>query len=193
MIPVDGVVLAGGRSSRMGQPKPLLVNKDGVTLEQRAQQVLQTVCLGRIWISRPYGSDPVAADHLVDATPNCGPLAGIYAALTHSTRDLVAVLAVDLPEVTAALFEELYRVWHTFPETDVVYARSSTDGDPQPLAALWHRRTLPVIRAALDGGTRRVLTVVHSLTARALIVNPGILVNINSPRDWTNWLGDATP
>ena len=192
MIPADGVVLAGGRSSRMGRPKSALAAEDGATLEQRAERVLASVCQGPVWISRPHGSAAPSPYHVVDESPDIGPLEGLRVGLSHSTHDLLAVLAVDLPAVVPALYEDLYRAWCENPGTDVVFAKSAT-GESQPLAALWHVRMLTVVDAALRSETRRVLTVAESAQTQAITVDPAILVNINPPSDWQQWSGEVLP
>jgi molybdopterin-guanine dinucleotide biosynthesis protein A len=92
-----GYVLAGGRSTRMGRDKALLI-LDGETLVQRALRTLAEVC-DEVAIA---GGAPHLAQFgrlIPDPIPDSGPLAGIVAALEQSTHEWNLFLAVDVPFV----------------------------------------------------------------------------------------------
>jgi molybdopterin-guanine dinucleotide biosynthesis protein A len=108
----DGVVLAAGRSTRMGRDKALL-GVDGIPLWQRQRDVLAGAGAAEIFLSaRP---DQEWVRHAVgftavlhDAQPNCGPMVGIAAALERTVCGHVAVLAIDLPAMKPEWFAELF-------------------------------------------------------------------------------------
>lgn len=186
MLPCDGVVLAGGASRRMGQSKAELLLTSKSTLLDRAVAVLQSVVEGSVWISRPYSYQPTTWQDLVDERPFAGPLVGIAAALRRSQHHLVAVLAVDLPSVSAAVFTQLYEHWRTHRSLDVIYPMSGSIR--QPLAALWHTRALVVLQDALaDTRPVPVQTVVSRLASDWIEVPENVLININSPQDWAKF------
>jgi len=94
----SAVILAGGKSSRMGRDKAWL-EVDGEALLSRQVKLVRQWGAGEIFISgRPetnysaFGC-PVLSDKFADA----GPLAGIERALAAATSSLLLVLAVDLP------------------------------------------------------------------------------------------------
>lgn len=95
----------------MGRDKALLT-LNGVPLWQRQRDVLAAAGAAELFLSaRPdqtwvRGASGFAAV-LHDAQPECGPLVGITAALERSTRGHVAVLAIDLPAMTADWFAGL--------------------------------------------------------------------------------------
>lgn len=190
MIPCDGLVLAGGQSRRMGRSKADLPMPDGRTLLLRAYDTLAQVCKGRVWISRPFGYTPSGSSDLVDQSPQPGPLWGIACALEKSLHELVAVLAVDLPLIESSLYEKLYRQWQANQDCDIIYAHSK-DSSPQPLASLWHKRALPVIKELMVAPkTPRVQSVVATLKSQSLDVgSPHSLLNINTPQDWSHFEG----
>ena len=120
-----GFVLAGGKSSRMGEDKAFLDFR-GQTLLDRALNVLGDVCdrvaiVGDLAKFVNYGAskgesvkresvnrESVKCESVVsDIFPGCGPLAGIHAALAHSSAELNLMLAVDMPFVTPELLEFL--------------------------------------------------------------------------------------
>lgn len=106
--PFSGVLLAAGRSRRMGSDKALL-DRDGAPLWQRQRAVLAAAGAREIFLSaRPEQSWAAAAPGfaavLHDAMPDGGPLVGITAAIERQSHPHLAVLAVDLPRLPAAWF-----------------------------------------------------------------------------------------
>lgn len=109
----SAVVLAAGRSTRMGRDKALL-EIDGVPLWQRQRDVLLHAGAAEIFLSaRPdqaWARDAAGFAAVVhDALPDCGPLVGIAAGLERASHPALAVLAIDLPRMSAAWFGELLR------------------------------------------------------------------------------------
>lgn len=98
---LSGLVLAGGRSSRMGREKALLLMPDGRTLLQRQIDLLRAAGAGSVNVSVGPGKvfSMVGAGAISDAVPDAGPLAGIAAGLRAAPPGLVLVLAVDMPRM----------------------------------------------------------------------------------------------
>lgn len=110
-LPLSGVILAAGRSLRMGRDKAFLTLADGTTLVSRQAALLRELRVRELFISaRPdtdYGVP--GAQLLYDGHHDAGPLAGIAAALAASTQPHLLVVAVDLPQLTAPLLLKLHR------------------------------------------------------------------------------------
>lgn len=98
MMIIDGAVLAGGRSSRMGQDKALLA-RDHRDMFFYTADLLEQLPLQQKFVSRnPHQVSyltrwPVVADTL----PNQGPLGGIQAVAERSEGDAILVVPIDLP------------------------------------------------------------------------------------------------
>lgn len=110
-LPFDAVLLAAGRSSRMGRDKALL-DHDGIPLWRRQRDTLAQAGATELFLSaRPDQSWARHADGfnavLHDALPGCGPIVGITAALERAAEPLVAALAIDLPAISAGWFQTL--------------------------------------------------------------------------------------
>ena len=158
----DAVVLAGGRARRLGGvDKPAAV-VGGQTLLDRV--LAAVAAAGVVVVVGP--ARPVAADRRVRWTredpPGGGPLAGIAAGLRHVAAPLVAVLAADLPFLTAA---DLARLRAAVVAVATATATASGDGgcsdaamlvDPtgrwQPLAAVWRTAALCSAMPATPAG-----------------------------------------
>src|ERR1700758_5454346 len=94
---VNGFVLAGGQSSRMGTDKAF-VELGGHTLLERALQTVSAVA-SEVWILGSREKFGEFGDMIEDEFPDHGPLGGIHAALRASCQDLNLILAVDMPFV----------------------------------------------------------------------------------------------
>src|SRR5690606_19254867 len=106
----SGVVLAGGRSSRMGRDKAFLVI-EGQTLISRQVALLRAADCDDVLISGRAGVNyaVTGARVVYDSGEGLGPLSGIVAAFSAMKHDRLVVLAVDLPAMTTALLQRLLR------------------------------------------------------------------------------------
>ncbi len=103
----DAVVLAGGRAARLGgQAKPQLVVGAGTILDAVLAAVPDA---GRRVVVGPPQAVPAGVRLVREQPPGGGPVAALHAGLAEVGADVVAVLAGDLPFVTAALVQELRR------------------------------------------------------------------------------------
>src|SRR5579862_800424 len=102
---INGFVLAGGQSTRMGADKAFL-QLNGHTLLERALQTVSAVA-SAVWILGGREKFGVFGNVIEDEFPDHGPLGGIHAALRASHADLNLILAVDMPFVDARFLEYL--------------------------------------------------------------------------------------
>src|SRR5476651_1092157 len=97
----SAVVLAGGRSTRMGSDKALLsLPGSDLLLWQRQVRVLEELKPEEIfWSGAARPGLPENLRLIADEVENAGPLAGISACLNLLESDLLVVLAIDLPRM----------------------------------------------------------------------------------------------
>jgi len=105
---LSGIILAGGKSSRMGCDKAWL-KVGGKTLLARQIELARAVGAMEVFVSGRVGVDYTACDCVVltDQVPNAGPLAGIERGLSAMTTPLLLVLAVDMPRLEAGFLRKL--------------------------------------------------------------------------------------
>ncbi len=153
---MNGFVLAGGRSTRMGRDKALL-EYHGRPLIEHAVRLLREAGL------RPHivGSRPDLAQYapvISDLHEACGPLGGIEAALSATGSKWNLFLAVDLPLIPPAFLRYLQqRVYMT----GAYATMPGVAGRAMPLCAIYHRALLPQIRSALESGEYKVVRVIQ--------------------------------
>jgi len=199
------VLLAGGKSSRMGRDKSALpVN--GEPLWQRQFAVLRATDPAELFISGksdgPYADCGV--EILADEIPDCGPLGGIAAALRRCTSDRLIVLAVDMPAMTANFLRTLLDASHRHATGIVpsvaagVRSRariSSAATEPErrhlePLAAVYPRAAFAVADECLRTGERKLEIFIRALESRGLTTvlpvgaeDAALFANWNKPQD----------
>jgi molybdopterin-guanine dinucleotide biosynthesis protein A len=139
-LPFSAVILAGGKSSRMGRDKAWL-KIGGKTLLARQIELVRAVGASEVFISGRPGTDyaefggRVLPDHFKDA----GPLAGVERALDATTTTLLLVLAVDMPTMTANFLEKLRAA-----STENLGTVPQVDGRIEPLAAFYPKTAGPL-------------------------------------------------
>lgn len=182
--PTWGLVLAGGQSRRMGRDKAALTI-DGESQLARAVALLRRH-LPRVFVSvrADQRDDPARAgyDLIEDGEEGAGPAAGILAALDAFPRVSWLVLACDLPRVDDETVEILLD--HADRHRPATAYRSTRDGLPEPLCAVWHPPAAPLLREQFAAGVAcpRKALIRWSVPLLELPV-PGALDNVNTPED----------
>jgi molybdopterin-guanine dinucleotide biosynthesis protein A len=163
---VTGIVLAGGRSSRMGQDKAALVLA-GRTLLQRAVDALVAAGASEIVLVGAPGRPltdvdaPVPVRLTRDAVEGDGPLRGILAGLEAARAEVAIVVGCDMPYLQPALLALLAR--HARAGARLVVPLH--DGRPEGLCSAWRRDAVEAVRAHLAAGDRAVMSVATDLEA----------------------------
>lgn len=183
------MVLAGGKSKRMGMDKrhlsvhgkPLLDRVTSVLLELFPEVLL---VLAEEDISKQ--DDRIRI--VTDLVPGCAAVGGLYTGLYHSRHPRVFVVACDMPFINPAVIE-------LFPQkadaTDIVLAQLVTG--LQPLHGLYSKHCLPFLKAMIDARDLRLQNIadqqglaVHRIPeAEIKRLDPQLLsfLNVNSPAD----------
>jgi molybdopterin-guanine dinucleotide biosynthesis protein A len=183
--PLFGLVLAGGRSSRMGRDKAAL-QFDGRAQLARAFALLSPLT-ARCFVSvrADQRNDPLrsAYPQILDlADGPRGPVAGIGAAQLAHPGAAWLVLACDLPLLDAATLQHL--IASRDPACQATAYRNSRDGLPEPLCAIWEPASAGPLAAFLSGGgncPRQFL--LHSATLLLNQPRASSLDNVNTPAE----------
>ena len=144
-----GFVLAGGRSSRMGQEKALIL-LNGQPLVVHALEVLREAKLAAS-IAGGSSSLRAFAPVVEDSEPVQGPLGGICAALESTSARWAIFLPIDLPLLPASLV--IYLLDHA-QITRAAITVPSVNGFAESFPAVVDRAALPRLRVELEAGRR---------------------------------------
>ena len=181
---IYGLVLAGGKSRRMGADKALLT-RDGESQLGRAVSLLARH-LPKVFVStRSDQADETERSRytqIIDRYEDMGPIAGILSAMDSDPDVSWLVLACDLPNVDDDTIEALIAA-QTGEHPFTAY-KSSHDGLPEPLCAIFSPAGRANVDAFIAEGIicpRKML--IRSDTRLLEQSNPSALDNMNTPAD----------
>lgn len=193
--PLFGLVLAGGRSSRMGSDKASLPHPDGRPLARRCADLLQDAGCAEVLLSLRHDQEPPpgfesAGEETFVRDPeggSAGPISGMVAAMKRRPEADWLIVACDLPRLDAATLRALADASGDEP---FLAFRSESDGLPEPLCALYRPAALPVLEQAQRDDFRCPRKILIRNECPLLdAVSPGALDNANTPDDWKKALG----
>ncbi len=185
---IEGAILVGGASSRMGRDKARL-EWNGVPLVERVANVLGS-CLTRVrLVIRPGDEPPLDLPCIEDTRSARAPMVGVHAALQACERDAVLVAACDLPEIDVKLVLALLALVPHGDGADVV-APVGAKGH-EPLLAVYRTRLLPELERRIEGGELSLQSLLDDVETLAIPeatlrqIDPELrsLRNVNRPED----------
>ncbi|MBN1986365.1 MAG: molybdenum cofactor guanylyltransferase [Prolixibacteraceae bacterium] len=181
---ITGIILAGGKSQRMGTDKALL-EVDGQTLLSRAVGFCQLFC-NEVLISSNYEAHKVEGiQPIPDETKNCGPMGGIYSCLKHSKNEWNFVLSVDAPFVEVEFVRFLISHAGNFDAVVPFHQKGK-----EPLVALYHKNAIAAMLQQLSSGEYKMHFLLEKITTRFVDSQswvekfPRLFYNLNSPADF---------
>lgn len=178
-----GFILTGGRSSRLGRDKALLPMADRTVVEHLADIAGSTASRITL-VGAPDRYLCLGLPCIPDLRPGLGPLSGIEAALLHTEFDRNLILACDLPGVDSVLLNQLFEKSES-TTADCVCVRDSA-GRIHPLCAVYRRRCVATVQAALDSGRFRVMSLFDEISTIYIDANQ-VLDNVNTMAQWNSF------
>ncbi|ACX51801.1 molybdopterin-guanine dinucleotide biosynthesis protein B [Ammonifex degensii KC4] len=162
MVEATGVVLAGGKSTRLGRNKAFL-EYEGEPLIIRVVKTLKQVFPEVIIVGDPELYRDLADRVVSDIFPGAGPLAGIHAGLAHASHEVIFVSACDLPFVDEKLALGITKYVEGYDA-----AIPCIGGRLEPLFAAYRRTCLEPATRCLQQGRRKVVSFIGEVKVRYL-------------------------
>jgi molybdenum cofactor guanylyltransferase len=185
--PLYGLVLAGGKSQRMGADKSLL-DYHGMPQHEYVARQLSGLCQQVFHSVRPgqelAGTAPVIPDTFTDL----GPFGAILSAFREHPTAAWLVVACDLPLLDGAALQALIQQRNSSRLATAFH--NPATGWPDPLVTIWEPRAYPVLLQFLAQGyscPRKVL--INSSVQLVTPTDPAILTNVNAPEERERVLG----
>jgi molybdopterin-guanine dinucleotide biosynthesis protein A len=184
------IVLAGGRSRRMGTDKAAL-DWDGEPMLARIVRISSERCEPVFVVAAQsssayrllHGTGGPEATWVTDEAPEAGPVGGLavgLAAAAAAGADLAFVCATDMPLISARLIDELSGA--VVDSADAVIAHD-TERD-HPMAGVYRTSAASRIAELVATGEKRMTAVLDALaTRRVSVSDPDWLTNVNAPED----------
>lgn len=157
---LTGIVVCGGRSSRMGRDKGSLPFGDEAMLD-RVVRIVRAIADDVIVVARRDQLVPADVTVVHDPVEDLGPLAGIAAGLAASNSDLNVVVGCDMPFINPQV---LARLASLIGDHDACVAVA--DGHASALCGIYRSRIAPNAQALLESGERRVMRLLDQIQTK---------------------------
>lgn len=181
---MTGIILAGGKSSRMGQDKGLLLY-EGMPLIQYAIDAIKPVAETVLIVTSNDEYTQFGYPLIADVYKERGPLSGIYSGLISSKSENNIVLGCDMPNLTTELLK--YLVSQVKDEAVLI---PSFKGKTEQLAGFYSKKCLSIFKQEIEKNNLKVKSAISLLPHRFLEIEeqfnfykPELFTNFNSPRD----------
>lgn len=180
---ITGVILAGGKNSRMGSDKGLL-QVGGKSIIERQIAVLQPLVKEIIIIHNGDNYTELGHQIYKDIMPDCGPMGGIYTALMVSQTAKIFVLSCDMPFISSELVKMIIE------KTENCEIAIPRNGEKlEPLCAVYDQSCIETFRELLDQKALKMMDALKLFRVKELTITQEILAkqpftNINTPEDY---------
>jgi molybdenum cofactor guanylyltransferase len=193
---LSAIVLAGGKSSRMGRDKALLEINHVPLLQhscQVAQAIASSVYVVTPWIDRYQAIVPSSCQFILetqwsDDGKSPGPLVGFAQGLSQIQTSWVLLLACDLPYLNVSVLQSAAQQLNSVDEAAIACLPRTNKGW-EPLCGFYRSWCLTTLIPYVKGGGRSFQRwLEQEVVAELTLSNPQILFNCNTPQDLANIL-----
>ena len=164
--PVAGIVLAGGKSRRMGRDKARLVLPDGRPLILSILELLKDVCDEVVVVTDApgrYADLALPAREVTDIVPGQGPLGGLQAGLRAIQAPFALTVACDMPFLNPSLLRYMVGLPRDYEALVPI-----VEGRWQPLHSIYAKDCLATVEDLLDRGLLALTDLLSRVRLRAL-------------------------
>ncbi|WP_158849357.1 molybdenum cofactor guanylyltransferase [Algibacter sp. L1A34] len=162
---ISGIILAGGKSSRMGTDKGFLMLNDKSFI-QHSIDALKPLVSKIIIVSNNTDYDVFGLKRIDDIIENTGPLAGIYSGLKASKTEYNLVLSCDIPLINANILNRL--ILGIDKTSEVIQIESK--GQKMPLIALYNKSCETTFINLLNKGERKLQFAINQCKVKSVSI-----------------------
>ena len=158
---ITGIILAGGKSSRMGIDKGFLLLKDKPFV-QYSIDALQPLVKEIIIVSDNSAYDVFELKRINDITKNAGPIAGICSGLETSSTTYNLILSCDIPLINSEILQKL--IDNIDDASEIIQIESN--GKSMPLIAIYKKEVAGTFNTFLENDERRLRVAINSCKSK---------------------------
>ena len=163
---ITGIILAGGKSSRMGEDKGFL-KLNGKTFMSSIIEALNPIVGEIIIVSNNSEYDVFNLKRVADSMEDSGPLAGLYSGLLHSETENNIVLSCDVPLISTSVLKKLLEGAPS--EAEVIQFES--EGKTMPLVAMYKKKCRHHFLKLLQTNERRLRFAIDQLDVKTITLD----------------------
>lgn len=189
---ITGIVLAGGKSSRMGSDKSLIRWK-GITLIERAIQLLRPLCSKVVISSNNFVYDFTGCETWPDEIPQQAPIIGIYSCLKRSATEVNIILSCDMPFASTELLKHLLGC-----SGKAAVVVPLHDGFMEPLCGIYQQSILPDLEQRITDNEFSLHRFIKSCPHHYAEIDEklpffcsNLFLNINTPDDLRQFINPS--
>ena len=180
---LTGIILAGGKSKRMGTDKAF-IKLNGKTLLKHSIELIKPFCNSLLISSNNPDHEKFGYKIIPDKFPNCGPIGGIYSCLKKSEPDWSFVISVDSAFVEPEFIKFLISEINEFEAVVPIHTKGK-----EPLIALYHKNCLVEIEKMIQSGDFKMHNLLNVIETKFVDAQnwvdkyPQLFRNLNRPED----------
>jgi molybdenum cofactor guanylyltransferase len=184
---ITAVILAGGKSSRMGDEKPFL-KINGITFIESIYKTLKTIFNDVIISSDgPERFISMSCEVIPDIYTDCGPLSGIYSCMRNIKTEYVFLTSCDMPLLNTQLVSHIVK-----NSINGAVNIGQKHNDKYPLLGIYPTNISEQLKLFLNQKKRRVFDFLDNLKEGYNIIElsefNAVLLNINTPDEYEKML-----
>ena len=169
---ITGIVLAGGRSKRMGEDKSLL-KLNGKSMVEYSINALKPLCIYVVISSNQLVYDFTGCQVWPDEIPDQAPIIGIYSCLKRSETEINIFLSCDMPLMSTEMLEFLLAVSKDHDITVPIHE----NGRIEPLCGIYKKSAIGILKESIDKGNFSLKDCIRNA--------PHILVPVDNLEEFT--------
>lgn len=181
---ITGIILAGGKSSRMGTDKGFL-DFNGKPFIQHSIDAMKSLVDDILIVSDNPGYDIFNQRRITDLIKDSGPLAGLYSGLNASKTMYNLVLSCDIPLINKSVLTHLLNNINEDIEVTQLKSREHNN----PLIAIYKTTCKKTCLELLNQGEKRLGVAIQHLNSKTITLGEdleGYTANINTPNELKN-------
>lgn len=162
---ITGIILAGGKSSRMGTDKGFIL-LNNTPFIQYSIDALKPLVSKIIIVSNDIKYDVFGLMRVNDITKNAGPVAGICSGLEASSTPYNLILSCDIPLINSEILKQLI---DAIDDTSEIIQIES-HGKSMPLIAIYKKQVTPTFNKLLQANERRLRIAIQSCKYKNIVL-----------------------
>jgi len=188
---IGAVILAGGKSCRMGKDKAELLIDNQMFLDRIASELSD---FDELLVSVGSKDSRTGKNYktVADKYPNCGPIGGLQSALSVCASDALFAISCDVPLFKSSLAQFLCSKMDD--SYDAVVAVSA-DGYFHPLCAVYRKSTSDIFEKYILSGDYKIINAYEQMKIYRVSVKDfeNLLLNVNTPEEYERLINSTKP